>query len=130
MILHKEYRFFGVLYLAAALVCGILVLGASLVSGMTSFMILALTLQNPASLDYYETVTVCTYLVYVLIVSVLICFAASKSTRLKMVGTFLSVALAFWVIHDSLPLGVWIPLVLGLIAALPIYQILVRRARK
>lgn len=129
MFISKESRLLGVLYFVAALVCGVWVFGVSYVSGMASFVILTLTLEYPAPLDYYEIVTLCTYFVYVLIVTALICFATSRSTRLKRVGTFLLGAAAFWAIHGSLPLGAWVPLGLATVAALPIYQILVQHAR-
>lgn len=129
MSLYREYRLLGVLYFAAALAGGMLVFEASLLGGMVSFIVLTLTHRSPAPLNYYETITLGTYLAYVFIVTVLICCAASRNTRLKQVGAFLVGAATFWAIHGSLPLSVWVPLGLAAVAALPIYQILVRHTR-
>lgn len=129
MSLHREYPLLGILNFAAALAGGILVFGVSFLGGTVSYIVLTLTRKSPAPLDYYETITLGTYLAYVLIVTVLICCATSRNTRLKRIGTFLVGAVAFWAIHDSLPLTPWVPLGLAAVAALPIYQILIRHAR-
>ncbi len=125
----KDNRLLDILYFVAALVGGVLVYELSFLGGLASFVVLAFTVPDPASLAYYETVTSATFLMYVIIVSALISLAATNGAYKRMMSLFLIIAAAFWLIHDALPLGIWTPLGLAVIAALPLYQILVRRTR-
>lgn len=130
-MLRKVTRFLGLAkYFILALAIGAMIFEVSFIGGVASFTTLAVLLPNSDALDYYETVTAGTYLTYVLIVSVLICLSAtSRARRQRLVGVFLIAAAMFWLIHDALPLGIWLVLGLVTIAALPMYQILVQRAR-
>lgn len=117
-------------YLFIAFVCGELATLFSIIIGMIFFAIVVLAGLNQIPLSTEEALELYSFAVYLVVVSGFIFIATNKHHPKQWpvpLFWFLVFGSVFWGIHDWLPRGLWIPAFLGLVATIPIYQIIVDR---